>query len=382
MESVWVLVASLASADERQCAPVGLRAGPHGTGRYGNQLLAIGRAATIADALNVSLTVPTYNRAARGHVLTSPLVCIDPSRRFPVPLAEPTRLDLNLAFDGPWHQPDGCMATPELSRADNANLPGCPGFACQDIVSCGGPPYYARKQGRNRGDSHSVLRFRHAMVTHVLPVLFAQPQQLADQDTLILHIRSGDAMVDSRGYHPPQPPLAIYKRVISTYHDTDPVIICTERGSAVADGKAGGNPVVGALLRWRPNQIRLSGSNPSAAHDAAVILGARYLFAGPSSFSMTLASAAPFLRRLYINGPGIFPTDTVAAPLGWPPTGNSSGGTTLVDVRDQTYAPVAGNVSATFERMLKYKPPPEFSFKEYPPVLDAARYRLKFTHQR
>ena len=51
-----------------------------------------------------------------------------------------------------------------------------------------------------------------------------------------------------------EPPLKFYKHIITTYHDKSPILIITENHSPSAQG-TGGNPVVEALLAWRPSQI-------------------------------------------------------------------------------------------------------------------------------
>ena len=68
-----------------------------------------------------------------------------------------------------------------------------------------------------------------------------------------------------------QPPLGFYKYIITKYHSRSNISICTE-AHARADGQTGGNPVVEALLRWRPSILF-----PDLRQDAGVVLGTRYL---------------------------------------------------------------------------------------------------------
>ena len=111
------------------------------------------------------------------------------------------------------------------------------------------------------------------MIQYPLPQLFFSPVVLPDPDTLVIHVRSGDVMREKPGVKYSQPPLEFYKYVITTFHNDSPIIICTEVHAA-ADGKTGGNPVVEALLRWRPSILF---PDNGLRFDAGVVLGARHL---------------------------------------------------------------------------------------------------------
>lgn len=93
-----------------------------------------------------------------------------------------------------------------------------------------------------------------------------------------------------------QPPVKYYKYIIETFHPDADVVIATEE-HGLADGTAGGNPIVQELLNWRPS-IRMPPANFHA--DVATVLGARVLVQAVSSFSSTLAIMSPRLRRTYI----------------------------------------------------------------------------------
>jgi hypothetical protein len=105
---------------------------------------------------------------------------------------------------------------------------------------------------------------------------------------------------------------------------------------AVADGHTGGNPVVEALLRWRPS---IMFPNADLNQDAGIVLGAKYLVLASSSFSKGLALMAPNLKTVYstrlrdpMEGTDYF------APLGGARSGtriSSSGNNPLVGSTDE-----------------------------------------------
>lgn len=146
--------------------------------------------------------------------------------------------------------------------------------------------------------------------------------------------------------------LAYYKYIIETFHPSDPVHICTENHGA-ADGKAGGNPVVAALLAWRPAQITMPPG--SLADDAAILLGARFLVEATSSFSWVMAAMNPRLERVYRPIYGRFrPDGTPMGPargvnknecgccaMGFPNEGRMA--TAVVELTMQEYRPFVTN---------------------------------------
>ena len=73
-----------------------------------------------------------------------------------------------------------------------------------------------------------------------------------------------------------------------------------------ADGVHGGNPVVSALLAWRPGQI--TAGRGSLAEDTSLILGAHSLVIAGSTYSMSLATLSNRLSRVCVvalrGGPG------------------------------------------------------------------------------
>lgn len=54
---------------------------------------------------------------------------------------------------------------------------------------------------------YHYLRFRHALQTYALPNFFVGPKALPNPDTLVIHIRSGDIMIDGPGEKIGQPPV-------------------------------------------------------------------------------------------------------------------------------------------------------------------------------
>ena len=96
---------------------------------------------------------------------------------------------------------------------------------------------------------------RRGLQQFVLPRFMAPPMPQQDPDTLVIHIRSGDVMNSkASGSKYWEPPLKFYKHIIRKYHNDAPILIITEKHIPSADG-TGGNPVVEALLAWRPKQI-------------------------------------------------------------------------------------------------------------------------------
>lgn len=170
---------------------------------------------------------------------------------------------------------------PAMPDAASPRAPVLNNDRCYTPCECGG------------GD---FLRYRYLLQRYVLPVITAAPMPLRDPETLVIHVRSGDVMTDWPGVKFWQPGLAYYKRIIEAYHPNSPIrLITAEHGAA--DGKTGGNPVVKALLRWRPSIVC---REENLATDMAIILGARYFVQGISTFSETLAIMSPHLRRTYI----------------------------------------------------------------------------------
>ena len=80
-----------------------------------------------------------------------------------------------------------------------------------------------------------------------------------------------------------------YQHIIERYHSTSAILICTE-AHGLANGKAGGNPVVAALLKWRPSILFPKGD---LAQDAATILGARHIILSTSTFSKVSSDQPP-----------------------------------------------------------------------------------------
>eukprot|EP00041_Stephanoeca_diplocostata_P030653 m.934083 g.934083 ORF g.934083 m.934083 type:complete len:454 (-) comp23797_c0_seq2:1503-2864(-) len=148
--------------------------------------------------------------------------------------------------------------------------------------------------------SGHFFRFRHVLQQYVLPNFMVRPRRDMGDDAVVIHIRSGDVMRNTRGVKYWQPPLKFYKYIIETFHQSsNNIYMCTEEHGA-ADGVVGGNPVVHELLQWRPDII----FPPSDFHrDVATLLGAAYLIQAVSSFSTTLAIMSPHLRRTYIPRP-------------------------------------------------------------------------------
>lgn len=371
--------------DSEGCRPVGVWQGPHGTGRIGNQLYALGRALTIALMHDVSVVAYSNNKNIRRmHVpLDGSYMCLkEPSqygRQISSTIARlresypgsgkrnPLSSNCSIRGWGPsdtihlqYHEKEvQVVRTQETVRQRKL----CPGYTCAFPAICG------NLLPKGQKDEFSTLRFRAAMLTLALPRLWIHPANDISRRTLVIHLRSGDILSNGAGAKWQQPPLIWYKFIIEKYHNTDPVIICTENHGP-ADG-SGGTPVAHALLAWRPTQISMPESDLD--RDASLILGAYNLVLSPSSFGISLATANPNVERLYLSGTSEYHQDAMQS--GWPSTQESHNGTTIVWVRTNykwrfKTEQVKGHkmVNETFEYQLSYDVQP--TVEEYlPPLL-------------
>jgi len=108
-----------------------------------------------------------------------------------------------------------------------------------------------------------------------------------NDDTLVIHIRSGDIFGGWTHKNYVQPPLSYYKKIISE-HTNDDVLILTQE-----DRK---NPCIDALLSWNDN-IRIQ--TGTLRQDMTSMLSARNLVIGFGTFGWMLALLSKDIDSLY-----------------------------------------------------------------------------------
>ena len=124
----------------------------------------------------------------------------------------------------------------------------------------------------------------------LFPVIPHHADELIKDDTLVIHIRSGDVFWEDltklhKGYI--QPPLSFYLEIINKFKFKDIVIVTQD------DFK---NPCINELKRLMPD-IRIQTSN---LLDDISIISARNLVIAHSSFSLCLGLASDKLKRMFI----------------------------------------------------------------------------------
>lgn len=107
-------------------------------------------------------------------------------------------------------------------------------------------------------------------------------------ETLVIHLRSGDAFAPHAHMAYVQPPLSFYQAVIKASNCQD-IVVVTQSDLA--------NPCVAALQQSFPNLRVQSGT---LEEDVNTILSAKHLVAGVSSFSLALAFCSSHLRHFYV----------------------------------------------------------------------------------
>jgi hypothetical protein len=119
-------------------------------------------------------------------------------------------------------------------------------------------------------------------IRHILVQPSTQPE-----NTLVIHIRSGDIFHEH--VHPSymQPPFEYYRYIIDN-NDFKKIIVVTEPDMS--------NPVLLKLVEFYPNVYVFS---RSLNQDIATILGAQYLVIGTGSFAYVLSLCSVNLKKLY-----------------------------------------------------------------------------------
>ncbi len=131
--------------------------------------------------------------------------------------------------------------------------------------------------------------YRRILQSKILPLIPYEPDTAITDETLVIHIRSGDIFQDKYPHLAyVQPPLSFYLNIIQKYNYQD-VVIVTQ-----ADLQ---NPCIEQLQRHLPG-VRVQAS--SLAADIGTILRARHLVVGLSTFSVVLGFCSSQIRQMYV----------------------------------------------------------------------------------
>jgi len=138
----------------------------------------------------------------------------------------------------------------------------------------------------------NLADYRRILKNQIFPLIPCQEGFLVssvNDDTLVIHIRSGDIFND-HGVHDAyiQPPVSFYEKIINEFNFKD-VLIVTQKDLR--------NPCIARLKELFPN-IRIQAS--SLLEDVNTILNARNLVTAMSTFSLSLGFASNKIKRLYV----------------------------------------------------------------------------------
>lgn len=138
--------------------------------------------------------------------------------------------------------------------------------------------------------SLSLWNWRETLREKILPLLPSQLDPRITDETLVIHIRSGDIFQTDWAAHAAyvQPPMSFYLEIIEAFNFQDIVIVTQQ------DLK---NPCIHKLQQQFP-RIRIQAS--SLVEDISTILSARNLVTGQSTFSLALGFASSQIQHLYI----------------------------------------------------------------------------------
>ncbi|MBD2460529.1 hypothetical protein H6G89_05670 [Oscillatoria sp. FACHB-1407] len=134
----------------------------------------------------------------------------------------------------------------------------------------------------------SLTEYRTLFQTKALPLISSRASQRVTDETLVIHMRSGD--VFQKKPHPAyvQPPVSFYLKIIEEFNFTD-ILIVTQNDFR--------NPCIEHLKQLIPT-VRVQAS--TLEDDISAILSARNLVTAFSTFSIALAFASTQIKQLYI----------------------------------------------------------------------------------
>lgn len=132
--------------------------------------------------------------------------------------------------------------------------------------------------------NNTLLETSRLLKSYVRPRM----SKVIGDDTLVIHIRSGDIMVGN-GAHPGyvQPPLAFYQKIIIKNNFTSIVIVCEDHN----------NPTIDALAKWSNIATFSAGT---IKEDIATIIGASYLVVSHGTFSPMLSLLSETVKNVYV----------------------------------------------------------------------------------
>jgi hypothetical protein len=135
----------------------------------------------------------------------------------------------------------------------------------------------------------SLVDYRNILKNQIFPLINYQKDTSVGDETLVIHIRSGD-IFNGRNVHNTyvQPPLSFYLKIIHEFGFED-ILIVTQNDFS--------NPCITQLKQRFPD-LRIQSS--SLEKDVSTILSARNLVVGVSTFSLALGFASHEIRRLYV----------------------------------------------------------------------------------
>ena len=128
---------------------------------------------------------------------------------------------------------------------------------------------------------------REILHTYILPYLKLVNTDNVDDDTLVIHIRSGDIFGGWTHKNYVQPPLSFYKKIINESENSD-VLIVTQPDKR--------NPCIEGLLSWDSNIKVQCGT---LREDVSAMLKARNLVIGFGTFGWMLSLLSDRIYNLY-----------------------------------------------------------------------------------
>ncbi len=135
----------------------------------------------------------------------------------------------------------------------------------------------------------SLADYREILKNRVLPLIPDEKNNSVSDETLVIHIRSGDIFKGEfvhSGYV--QPPLSFYLKIIKEFDFKDIVVVTQSDLN---------NPCIHRLKQLIPN-IRIQAL--SLMEDVSTILSAKNLVVGMSSFSLALSFSSENIKNLYL----------------------------------------------------------------------------------
>ena len=138
--------------------------------------------------------------------------------------------------------------------------------------------------------SPDLADYRQVLRQELFPIIPRRADDLIKDDTLVIHMRSGDVFGEVRSFTKGyiQPPLSFYLEIINKFSFKD-IVIVTQNDFQ--------NPCINEMKRLLPD-IRIQASD--LLDDISTIMSARNLVTAHSTFSLCLGPASDKLKRMFI----------------------------------------------------------------------------------